>query len=51
MGMVQEIIEENVGREVAGREAVVAEALTYLVAALKGDGTQDLSHGERLAVA
>jgi hypothetical protein len=51
MGLVQDIVEENVGWEVARREAVVTEALAYLVMALKGDGTQNMTSPERLAVA
>jgi hypothetical protein len=51
MGMVHDIVEENVGREVARREGVVKEALAHLVMALKGDGTQDMNPVERLAVA
>jgi hypothetical protein len=43
--------EEQIGLEIARREAQVQDAVVGVIMALKGDGTQNLSAGERRAVA
>jgi hypothetical protein len=43
--------EEQIGLEIARQEAQVQDAVVGVILALKGDGTQNLSAGERLAVA